>query len=833
MTNLFADIILPLAVSQPYTYRLPETLAASVTVGSRVVVPLGRRKYYTGIVCRLHNVLPDGVEETALKEVTEVVDERPLLLPAQLELWRWMAQYYMCTLGEVMKAALPSGLKLESESIVRANPDFADYDALSERESRILDALPDEKGMSLANLRRSLHADNVLPVVRRLLECGAVIMEEHMARQYRPKTEKHVRLTEPYRNEDRLNEVFDTLKRTPKQAQLLLTYLDLSKASEAFAPTSGQPVEEVSRQALLKAALVSDFALNALVGKGILEVYDYEVGRLGTARLQPSLPAPPLSPAQQQAYEAIKQEPAQGDTPAPVLLHGVTSSGKTEIYIRLIEDTLRCGRQVLYLLPEIALTTQIMMRLHRVFGDRLGVYHSKFPDAERVELYQRQLSDHPFALILGVRSSLFLPFRNLGLIIVDEEHETSYKQQDPAPRYNARDAALLLGRLTGARVLLGTATPAIETYHNALSGKYRLVTLNTRYADRPLPEIVVEDVRELRRKKLMKSPLSPRLMDEIREALAHHEQVILFQNRRGYSPVLECNTCGWTPHCEHCDVPLTYHQKLNRLVCHYCGTQYDLPWQCPNCGHTELRDIGCGTEKIEKVVQSLFPEARTARMDLDTTRSRSGYERILETFSRGDTDILIGTQMVTKGLDFERVHVVGILNADQSLNMPDFRAYERSFQMLSQVAGRAGRKGRQGLVVLQTRQADLPVIHQIVHNDFLAMYRAQLAERRNFLYPPFCRIINIFVRHRDERICDDAARKFALSVRPYFQSDLLGPDRPAVARIQALYIRKMMLKVRPAFSPASVRRTLLSARDVLLARPELGGTQLFFDVDPL
>ena len=826
--NQFADIILPLAVSQPYTYRLPQELAGRVVVGSRVVVPLGRRKYYTGIVFRLRATLPATVDASALKDVAELVDDHPLLLPAQLQFWEWMAQYYMCTLGEVMKAALPSGLKLESESVVRKHPDFSDFDALTERESRVLDALSAEKGESLASLQRELNIDNILPLVRRLLERDAVVMEEKMTRQYRPKTEKHVRLAADFQDENRLNEVFGNLKRTPKQSELLLKYLEFSKASTAFALSNMELLEEVARRDLLRLPGASEFALSALVGKGILEVYDYEVGRLKTQKALPELLTKELNPAQQQAYEEIMQSAS-----TPVLLHGVTSSGKTEIYIRLIEEALQRGEQVLYLLPEIALTTQIMTRLSRVFGDKLGVYHSKFPDAERVELWQRQLSERPFPLILGVRSSLFLPFRKLGLIIVDEEHETSYKQQDPAPRYNARDAALVLARFTGARVLLGTATPAVETYHNALSGKYRLVELTTRYGDRQLPEIVVEDVKELRRKKLMKSPFSPRLTEEIREALAHHEQVILFQNRRGYSPVLECHTCGWTPHCEHCDVPLTYHQQQGRLVCHYCGTPYPLPQQCPNCGSTELRDLGYGTEKIQAAVRAFFPEARTARMDLDTTRSRSSYERILEAFGRGETDILIGTQMVTKGLDFERVHVVGILNADQSLNVPDFRAFERSFQMLSQVAGRAGRKGRRGLVVFQTRQPQLPVVQQIVTNDYRAMYASQLVERREFLYPPFCRIINIFVRHRDERICEDAAQKFAQSIRPYFQSDLLGPDRPAVARIQALYIRKMMLKVRPTFSAASIRRTLLSARDVLLARPELKGVQLYFDVDPL
>ncbi|MBR1732334.1 MAG: primosomal protein N', partial [Alloprevotella sp.] len=517
------------------------------------------------------------------------------------------------------------------------------------------------------------------------------------------------------------------------------------------------------------------------------------------------------------------------------LLHGVTASGKTEVYTRLIREVLAQGKQVLYLLPEIALTAQIMQRLSRVFGGQMGIYHSKFPDAERVELYRKQAcGDAPYGLVLGARSALFLPFRDLGLIIVDEEHEPGYKQHEPAPRYNARDAALVLARLWGAKVLLGTATPSMESYHNALAGRYGLVTMATRYGGVELPEIVVEDVAELQRKKLMPTPFSPRLTEEVRAALQGGGQVILFQNRRGYSPVLECRSCGWTPRCTRCDVPLTFHQREGRVVCHYCGASHPVPARCPECEGTELRDVGYGTEKIEAAVRAVFPEARTARLDLDTTRSRTGYDAILGDFAAGRTDILIGTQMVTKGLDFDRVQVVGILNADQHLNQPDFRAYERAYQMMSQVAGRAGRRGRRGIVILQTRQPDLPVVESIVRSDYGAFYAEQAAEREAFLYPPYARVIYIYVKHRDERTCAAAADALADLLRPHFaQECLLGPERPAVGRVQLQYIRKILLKVTPELPPSGVRRTLRACRAAVLADTRWRAVNVYFDIDPL
>lgn len=823
------SLILPLAAPGTYTYQLPAALERKVEAGMRAIVPFGARRYYTGIIIRVDEAAaPEGLK---LKEVADLPDEKPVVLPAQLDLWRWLCSYYMCTPGEVMKAALPSGLKLESESYVTRNPDFDTATAhLPSREIDLLNALLIEKGRTVAEVEKELRTGNLLPAVRRLMEIGAVKVSERMGQGFRPKTETHVRLAKAFFNEQKLNTLFDELHRAPKQAQLLLKYLEMAEAPAALRLRNPQLLAEVAKQTLLLEAMAGEAAFSALRAKGVFEVYPYETGRLKQQPVRQLLKDRPLGEQQARAVEEITEAfRAKG----VCLLHGVTSSGKTEVFMRLIERELAAGRQVLYLLPEIALTTQITSRLGRVFGDRMGVYHSKFPDTERVELWHRQLSDRPFSLILGVRSSLFLPFRNLGLIIVDEEHEQSYKQQDPAPRYNARDAAIYMGHALGCKVLLGTATPSLESYHNALAGKYALVEMPERYGGVQMPLVVVEDVKELRRKKLMKSPFSPRLTEEIRMALENKEQVILFQNRRGYAPVVECRTCGWTPRCTRCDVSLTLHRGMNKLVCHYCGTAYDVPRQCPNCADTELRDMGYGTEKIEQAVNDHFPTARTARMDLDTTRSRAAYEKLIEAFQRGETDILIGTQMVTKGLDFDRVRVVGIINADQMLNVPDFRAFERAFQMMSQVAGRAGRRNGRGLVVLQTRQPELTVVQQVVDNDYLALYHTQMAEREMFHYAPFYRMIDIYLKHRDERVADMAARQLATILAPHFGDDLLGPDRPPVGRIQLLFIRKLVLKVRPGLPPSGVRRTLGAARDLLLKQEAYKSLQVVYDVDPM
>lgn len=822
----FADILLPLALENTLTYGIPTDL--QLAVGQRVVVPLGKRKHYTGIVTRLHDEAPaEGVE---LKYVEEAVDEAPLLLPAQLEFWEWLANYYICTKGEVLKAALPSGLKLESEMrLIRAESP-ADVNEMTPLQQAIYHLLDADKPTTLEDITRKLKRTSIINTVRQMIEKGWVEVRETMRESFRARTETYVRLPESVVLEDKIDALFDGLRKGGKPYALLLAYTDLARSAAALRLRNPKLLAEVSRSQLLQRVEGGDAALRALIEKGYLESYTVEVGRLKTCAATETLGMRPLNDHQQRALEQIKTSFEQHDI---TLLHGVTSSGKTEVYMKLIEDTLSEGKQVLYMLPEIALTTQITTRLGRVFGDKMGVYHSKFPDAERVELWQRQLTDKAFPLILGVRSSLFLPFQNLGLIIVDEEHETSYKQQDPAPRYHARDAALVLAKQLGAKVLLGTATPSLESFYKARQKRYGFVEMRERFGGVQLPEIIVEDVKELKRKKMMKTPFSPRLKEEIQAALERKEQAILFLNRRGYSPVLDCHHCGWTPKCTQCDVSLTYHQREQRLVCHYCGKSYDVPRSCPNCHEADLRDIGYGTEKIQAAIEAVFPTARTARMDLDTTRSRAAYEQIIRKFQQGETDILIGTQMLTKGLDFDRVSVVGIINADQLTNMPDFRAHERAFQMLSQVAGRAGRRGKQGKVVMQTRQVEHPLTQQVVTNDYFGMYAEQMQERQLFRYPPFYRVIHIFLKHRDDRTVEAASAYLASLLRPHFPTDLLGPERPLVAKVQLQYIRKFMLKVAPNLQPASIRATLRAARNVVAEHPEFKGLTIYYDVDPL
>lgn len=822
----FADILLPLALENTLTYGIPSDL--QLAVGQRVVVPLGKRKRYTGIVTRLHDEAPaEGVE---LKYVEEAVDEAPLLLPAQLQFWEWLSNYYICTKGEVLKAALPSGLKLESEMrLIRAESP-ADVNEMTPLQQAIYHLLDAEKPTTLEDITSKLKRTSIINTVRQMIENGWVEVRETMRESFRARTETYVRLPESVVLEDKIDALFDGLRKGGKPYALLLAYTDLARSAAALRLRNPKLLAEVSRSQLLQRVEGGDAALRALIEKGYLESYSVEVGRLKTCAATETLGMRLLNDHQQRALEQIKTSFEQHDI---TLLHGVTSSGKTEVYMKLIEDTLAQGKQVLYMLPEIALTTQITTRLGRVFGDKMGVYHSKFPDAERVELWKRQLTDKAFPLILGVRSSLFLPFQNLGLIIVDEEHETSYKQQDPAPRYHARDAALVLAKQLGAKVLLGTATPSLESFYKARQKRYGFVEMRERFGGVELPEIIVEDVKELKRKKMMKTPFSPRLKEEIQAALERKEQAILFLNRRGYSPVLDCHHCGWTPKCTQCDVSLTFHQREQRLVCHYCGKSYDVPRSCPNCHEADLRDIGYGTEKIQAAIEAVFPTARTARMDLDTTRSRAAYEQIIRKFQQGETDILIGTQMLTKGLDFDRVSVVGIINADQLTNMPDFRAHERAFQMLSQVAGRAGRRGKQGKVVMQTRQVEHPLTQQVVTNDYFGMYAEQMQERQLFRYPPFYRVIHIFLKHRDDRTVEAASAYLASLLRPHFPTDLLGPERPLVAKVQMQYIRKFMLKVAPNLQPASIRATLRAARNVVAEHPEFKGLIIYYDVDPL
>lgn len=819
----YVDVILPLPLAECYTYLIPEAEAEGVQTGSRVVVQFGAKRYYTALVVRKHTEAPQGGYE--VKEVVEVLDTAPIVLPLQLQLWRWIASYYMCTMGDVYKAALPSGLKIESETVVELNEAFVADEPLRDKEQRVLDALLLNPKQRIQQLVKSCSLKNGMQIIRSLLDKGALFVDEAMRQNYKPMSEVRVRLCEAYRSEDALNEALGMLKRAAKQQQLLLRLIELAGCSEPDYVNS----RELSRSTLLKESGTAASVLNALIAKGIVETYVVEIARLAVGNDEPVLPLAPLSSHQQRAFEEVALAWQSHDV---CLLHGVTSSGKTEVYIHLINEQLKRGRQVLYLVPEIALTQQITDRLRRVFGPRLGVYHSKFSDAERVEIWQKQLSESPYDVVLGVRSSVFLPFRDLGLVIVDEEHETTYKQQDPAPRYHARSVAVMLAAYHKGKVLLGTATPSVESYYNAQCGKYGLVQMTERFGQVQLPHIEVVDLKEEYRKKRMYGPFSTSLYDAMREALSQGRQVILFQNRRGYAPMLECAACGWVPRCDRCDVSLTYHRGMHQLVCHYCGNIYSVPFKCPSCGSEALSKRGMGTERIEEEVERYFPGVRVARMDLDTTRTKTAYERIISDFQEGKTDVLIGTQMVSKGLDFDNVHVVGIMNADTMLNFPDFRAYERSFQLMAQVAGRAGRRDNRGLVVLQTRNVDLPVIQQVTTNDYAALYAEQAVEREYFRYPPFSRLIYVYIRGRDEAAVVHAAEAMAQGMRRCFAERVLGPEAPAVARVQSLHIRKLMLKAEPSLGVSQVRNCLYEVQQSLAKQGLLHGVMLYYDVDP-
>lgn len=710
------------------------------------------------MVVRMHDDKP--AFET--KQVIQVVDSMPMLLPQQLDLWKWIAQYYMAPIGDVYTAALPAGLK-------------------------------DDEG-------------------------------------WQPKTEVYVALSDNFQNDKALAIALDMLKNATQQLKAFTHFLHLSHWDTIENNLTQLPVAEITRVELMNVSGASSAIIKALINRGLLREYHKEVGRLNNSDAEPSEKPKPLSQAQQEAYNNIVFQFLKKRV---VLLHGVTSSGKTEVYIHLINKALKEKKQVLYLLPEIALTVQMTSRLKRVFGNKLGIYHSRYSDAERVEIWKKQLSASPYEVILGARSAVFLPFQRLGLVIIDEEHESSFKQQDPAPRYHARSAAIMLASYYGAQTLLGTATPSTESFFNAQTGKYGLVQLQTRYKDIALPEIKVVDVKDLRRRKMMNGPFSPALLAAVRTALEHGEQVILFQNRRGFAPMVECHTCGWVPKCDNCDVSLTLHKNMNQLSCHYCGFTYAVPSQCPNCNETNLRGRGYGTEKVEDLFEQLFPDAKIARMDLDTTRTKNAYERIIQDFSLGKTNVLIGTQMVTKGLDFDKVSVVGILNADAMLNYPDFRAYEQAFTMMAQVSGRAGRKGKRGLVLLQTTSPELPVIGQVVRNDYQAFYTDLLEERRLFKYPPFYRLVYIYLKHSKEQVAETAGIELGSRLRQFFSDRLLGPDKPAVARIKSLHIRKLVLKLEPSLSGEQVRQCLHYAHKEMMKDKKYATLHVFYDVDPL
>lgn len=767
----YANIILPLPLEGYFTYAVSEGLSPQIQVGVRVTVPLGKSKTYVGIVAEYPVDVPKPVEEVAqqgkkkivYKNIADVLDDTPILLPQQLRLWKWIADYYMSPIGDVYKAALPSGLKAEDG--------------------------------------------------------------------FRPRTELFIRLADKYCDEQTLTLLISSMKRAVKQLDVLMTYLRLTGVDNIEHLLPETELREVTREELMNESHASIAVIRSLQEKMILVTYEKEVGRLNHNIAPHPEKIKPLNEAQTEAYNHILVQ-MMGH---PVtLLHGVTSSGKTEIYIHLIQKAINEHKQVLYLLPEIALTVQITERLKAVFGNRLGIYHSKYSDAERVEIWKKQLSSNPYDIILGARSAVFLPFHRLGLVIIDEEHEQSFKQQDPAPRYHARSAAIVLAQMyAGAKTLLGTATPSMESYYNAKQGKYGLVELSRRYKDIQLPSIEVVDMKDLYRRKMVSGPFSPRLLSAVRGALERGEQAILFQNRRGFAPMIECRQCGWVPKCPNCDISLTYHKSMNYLSCHYCGYTVKIPEVCPCCESKDIRGRGYGTEKIEDEIRSIFPEARIARMDLDTTHTRNAYERLINDFSTGKNNLLIGTQMVTKGLDFGKVSVVGILNADSMLNYPDFRAYEQAFMMMSQVSGRAGRKGKRGEVILQTKTPDLPVIQYVVHNDYPTFFKELLDERREFHYPPFYHLVYVYLKHRDENIVNTAGVELGSRLRDIFGARVLGPDKPAVARVKTLSIRKIVLKLENGIDYPRVRQYLRGALDAMMKDKRYGALQVYYDVDPL
>lgn len=816
----FVDVILPLPLGNTFTYAVPGEWTDLVQIGMRVIVPFGKKKMYTAIVSMIHSNAPKLYKA---KEIIYLLDEKPILRYPQLKFWDWISHYYQACTGDVYQAAVPSGLKLESETQVRFNADFEEETAMSEREFKILDALSDGKIRNIAELMKDTEIRDVMPFLKSLMEKGAVEVSEELTEKFKVKTETCVRLTEEAASENRLKEIFDELSRARKQLEVLMKYLDLSKI------LSRKITVEVSKKELLEQSEASSAILNSLIDKGILELYKKEIGRLDFSELQTEKPFP-LAGFQEQAMAEIYQ---QFSGKQVVLLHGVTSSGKTEIYIHLINKVLAEKKQVLYLVPEIALTTQLTTRLKLIFGNKLGIYHSKFSDAERVEIWDNVLNNKGYEVIIGVRSSIFLPFRQLGLVIVDEEHESSYKQFDPAPRYHARNAAIVLAGMHGAKTLLGTATPSLESYFNAKTGKFGLVEMKTRYREIELPDILVADTKEAYRKKEMQGHFTPLLIEKITQALADKEQVILFQNRRGYAPYMECKACAYVPKCKNCDVSLTLHKYLNKLTCHYCGHTENIPVNCPVCHTPNLENKGFGTEKIEQEIQEFFPDAKTIRMDLDTTRSKKSLENIIGDFESGKIDILVGTQMVTKGLDFERVSLVGILNADNMLNFPDFRAHERAYQLMAQVSGRAGRKFKRGTVVLQTSNPLHPVIGQVIRNDYAAMFKTQSAERKLYRYPPYFRLVEATLKHRDVKVVDRAAKDMASAMVKIFGNRVIGPNIPMVGRIQNFYIKNILLKLENEISPDQAKKYLQEITDTILASEGYKSVRISLDVDPM
>ena len=829
----FVDVLLPLHIPDCYTYRVPQEYNGMLQPGQRVVVQFGHQRIYSALVRRVHQTAPQWKS----KYIMAILDTEPIVTERQMEFWEWLARYYMCYPGDVMTMALPAGMKLASESTVAIHPDFdGEISALTKHEQQVVQLLSDHPVMRVADIGNALGLQKVMPLIRTMIERSIIVMDEELRQRFTPKTSTYLRLAEDYRTDEAQRRLLDELerKKRTKQVELLMQMLQMSHFGE-------EPVA--------KRLLPQGSALQTLQKNGILVSEEHLESRIEHYNKDELLnPADiQLNEEQQQAYSVVSEQwsvnseaSAAGAlntkhlTPNTYLLHGVTSSGKTEVYIKLIDEVVQQGRQALLLLPEIALTTQVINRLKRYFGDKVGVYHSRFSASQRVEVWQRTLTTGQggFQVLLGARSALLLPFRNLALIIVDEEHDPSYKQQDPVPRYHARDAALYLATLWNARVVLGSATPSIESYWGALNGRYGLATITQRYGGFSLPEVKVVDMREAHKNHEVKGHFSTTLLTAIDEALARHEQVILYQNRRGFSLHLECDECHHVPQCIHCDVSLVYHKATNSLRCHYCGYSIPVPAECPACHSTHLRMVGVGTERVEEDLQIMYPDATVARMDLDSTMQKNQYLELLNDFQNRRIDILVGTQMVTKGLDFQHVSVVGIINADNIINFPNFRSYERAFQQMTQVSGRAGRHGSGGLVIIQTFNPEHQVLADVIDNNYRHLYDEQIQERRVFRYPPFYRLIEITLRHRDTEVLNAAAAWLAAQLRATFGNRVMGPEYPLVSRIRALYLKQITLRFERNEAIADAKRVMMQIADDLTKQEGWSGVTILFDVDP-
>ncbi|MEO6883297.1 MAG: primosomal protein N' [Bacteroidia bacterium] len=824
MITLFADVILPIPVPNLYTYRVPQEWNEAIKEGQRVVVNFGKGKLYAALVRNIHQKAP---EKYAAKYIEHILDAGPVVTNSQFQLWEWMASYYMCTIGEVMNAAFPAALKLGSETKIMLNPsNELSKEILSEKEFLLIDALEIRTEITLIEAAEIVERKTVYPIIKSLIDKGFVLIQEEIKEKYKPKIEEYIRLSAFAEDEENLKNKFSELeKKAFKQLEVLMAFIQLSKRY------SGE-TEEVKKSKLMHVSDASATIINQLVKKSIFEIYTKEISRFEKNNFS-NLSEKKLNDVQENVFKKIKNIFLDKDV---VLLHGVTSSGKTEVYIQLMQECIASGKQTLYLLPEIALTAQIINRLQKHFGDKVSIYHSKLNDNERVEVWknvlQKSEKNNSGKIIIGARSALFLPFHDLGLIIVDEEHDTSYKQYDPAPRYNARDSAMYLARIHGAKTLLGSATPSVETYYNAEQGKYGFVEMTERFGGIEMPEIIVADIQEEKRKKIMKSHFSTILLEHLKMALDNKEQAIVFHNRRGFAPVFECDTCGWIPHCIHCDVSLTYHKTAHTMRCHYCGYSLKPPAACEACGATKLKMKGFGTEKIEEELSLFFPTARILRMDLDTTRSKYAHQNIIRDFEDQRIDILVGTQMITKGFDFDNVSVVGILDADSMMNFPDFRSYERSFQLMAQVSGRAGRKNKRGKVIVQTYNPAHSVIQNVVRNDYAAMYKEQILDRKNFFYPPFFRLLKITVKHKDADLLNYAADVLASDLKKTINGKVLGPEYPLVARIKNDYCKTILIKAEREKSIAQTKEILKKSFLHFYENTDFKQVKLVVDVDP-